>query len=255
MPNRDLKETNRRSASLQVLSDGAERLWYRLITAVDDWGRMEADAEVVFTTCFQRVPKGWSVARVERCLEELSSSTATGQSPLIGIYEVKGKRYLQILSAAEHIYRRAKESKYPHPLTPQFSSFAGGCAQMPADAPRSPADSLVSRSPNPESRIPNPESRFVASADRCAPMPADVEAFALTPELEAWAVKEGIQGPSQYVEEFKDFWRSAGGKRKNGQPVRDYAAAFRNWLRMLKGGGKLKSSSWMDSFARGEVSA
>lgn len=66
MPNRDLKESNRRSPSLQLLSDSAERLWYRLITAVDDFGRLEADPEVVFTTCFQRVPKGWTVQKVRR---------------------------------------------------------------------------------------------------------------------------------------------------------------------------------------------
>lgn len=267
MPNRDLKEANRRSASLQVLSDASERLWYRLITAVDDFGRMEADAEVVFTSCFQRVPKGWTAARVERCLEELSSVAAPDQSPLIEIYAVKGKRYLQILSASEHIYRRATKSKYPAPVTPHYSSVADGCAQVSADVPHVPADSLVSRTPNSELRVPNSESRIPnpeqrkergGPGGRATPTGTalvGLEEFVLTPELEAWASKEGIEQPGRYVEEFKDYWRSTGGKRKHGQPVKDWAAVFRNRLRTLKDTGKLKPASWMESFGREEASA
>lgn len=67
-----------------------------------------------------------------------------------------------------------------------------------------------------------------------------LESFVLTPELEAWAAKEAIQNPAQYVEEFKDYWRSTGGKRKNGQPIRDWPATFRNRLRDMKKLGQLK---------------
>lgn len=70
-----------------------------------------------------------------------------------------------------------------------------------------------------------------------------LERFRLTPELDAWAVKEGISNPGRYVEEFKDYWRSVGGRRKSGQPVKDWAAAFRNRLRQLKGMGKLLAVS------------
>lgn len=70
-----------------------------------------------------------------------------------------------------------------------------------------------------------------------------LEAFTLTPELEAWAAKEGILNPAQYVEEFKDYWRSCGCRRKNGQFVKDWAAAFRNRLRALQDQGKLKKST------------
>ncbi len=81
-----------------------------------------------------------------------------------------------------------------------------------------------------------------------------VDSFTLTPELEAWSAKEGIPNPSQYIEEFKDYWRSAGGRRKNGQAVKDWAAAFRNRLRVLKDQGKLKSTSdWKSQFLAGEA--
>lgn len=243
MPNRDLKESNRRSPSLQVLSDAAERLWYRIITAVDDFGRMEADPEVVFTSCFQRAPKGWTIEKVGKCLNELAALHAAGQSPLIHIYHVEDRYYLQINSASQHIYRRAKDSKYPHPLTPREERSAHICAQVHAD-------SLDSRVPNPESpslesRIPEP--RTSVGEPTTAQAIGRLESFTLTPELEAWSAKEGIHEPSQYVEEFKDYWRSTGGKRKNGQSVKDWDAAFRNRLRTLKDAGKLKPK---DPFAQ-----
>lgn len=235
MPNRDLKESNRRSASLQLLSDAAERLWYRLITAVDDFGRLEADPEVVFTTCFQRVPKGWTAVKVSKCLRELSTLTPEGQTPLIALYQIKSKSYLQICSACLYITRRAAKSKYPDPppLTPQISSVADICAQVRAN-------SSVSRIPIPDTRIPIPVSRpSVGEPTPTGQAMNLLESFTLTAEIEAWAVKEGIHNPGQYVEEFRDYWRSVGGKRKNGQLVRDWAAAFRNRLRTLKDEGKL----------------
>jgi len=79
--------------------------------------------------------------------------------------------------------------------------------------------------------------------------------FRLTPELEAWAVKESIANPGQYVEEFKDYWRTAGGKRKSGQPIKDWHAAFRNRLRMLKEQGKLRVPDWREQFLREEAQA
>lgn len=165
MPNRDLKECNRRSASLQIVSDAAERLWYRLITSVDDFGRMEADPEVVFTTCFQRVPKGWNIFKVSRCLHELATLRAKDQEPMIKIYQVGSKSYLQINTADIHIYRRAKESKYPDPvsgvphlLTTRETKDAHTCAQMRTD-------SLDLRIPNPESRSSNPAFKPVPEDD------------------------------------------------------------------------------------------
>lgn len=161
MPNRDLKESNRRSSSLQLVSDAAERLWYRLITAVDDFGRLEADPEVVFTTCFQRVPKGWNIWKVDKCLHELATTSPAGQLPLIYIYTHESKRYLQINTASRHIYKRAKESKYPSPLSPQEIKDARTCAQVRTD-------SLESRIPILGSRFSNPDLKAVPEDDGTA---------------------------------------------------------------------------------------
>ena len=150
MPNRDLKESNRRSPSLQLLSDAAERLWYRLITSVDDFGRLEADPEVVFTTCFQRVPKGWTAQKVRLALEELSSKAHPEDSPLIQVYQVGTRFYLQIVSAKQHIQQRSKKSKYPSPINQQLIT---SCEQVRADV--SKCEQIPSY---PVSRIPYPLS-------------------------------------------------------------------------------------------------
>jgi hypothetical protein len=173
MPNRDLKESIRRSPSLQLLSDAAERLWYRLITSVDDFGRLEADPEVVFTTCFQRVPKGWNRQKVQLCLHELATKSHPGDRPLISIYRVGMKTFLQILSSPVHIYQRAKTSKYPSQtnqevirILPQMRESARECTQIPSV--------LESRTPSPESRITNPE---LSSALKCAQMVSRFQEF------------------------------------------------------------------------------
>ncbi len=163
MPNRDLKESNRRSASLQLLSDAAERLWYRLLTSVDDFGRLEADPEVVFTTCFQRVPNGWNQEKVRKCLNEMATKSLPGDRPLISLYRVGVKTFLQVISSPVHIYKRAKCSKYPDPIdTPLNQHVTETLPHVPTDARKCTPilSSPESRIPNHESRIPNHESRI-----------------------------------------------------------------------------------------------
>lgn len=267
MPNRDLKESNRRSASLQMLSDAAERLWYRLITSVDDFGRMEADPEVVFNSCFIRQPKGWTIQKVEKCLQELCTVFPAGEQSMVIRYQVGSRWFLQIRSADQFIYKRAKLSKYPSPTASQMYSKENQqvteiVVHPPADADRCAQIPSYpeSRVPSPDPRIPSPESRSktkeTEKREPTAPQSvlSRLEAFALTPELEAWAVREGIAQPAQYLEEFKDYWRSVGGKRGNGRAIVDWPATFRNRLLELKSQGKLKSSiSWQEKFlAAGE---
>lgn len=229
---------------MQLLSDAAERLWYRLITAVDDFGRMEADPEVVFTTCFQRVPKGWTAQKTARCLEELTAHSAHGQPPLIHLYTIEQRTYLQVVSASMHIRCRAEHSKYPDPeiVSARNDGAANIRCQPLASAAliRTPnSANLVLRSSIPRTSVDEPTQ---------AQATGSVDSFALTPELEAWSAKEGILNPGDYVDEFKDYWRSAGSKRKNGQAIKDWTAVFRNRLRHLKADGKLKRPDWKTQF-------
>lgn len=74
--------------------------------------------------------------------------------------------------------------------------------------------------------------------------------FSITPDLEAWAAKESISNPSAYLEEFKDYWHSVGGKRRNGQTIQNWSATFKNRLRDLKKANKLKTPDWQEEFLR-----
>ncbi len=98
------------------------------------------------------------------------------------------------------------------------------------------------RIPISESRIPNSEPRLSEGEPTQAQVKGTLESFQLTPELEAWSMNEGIKNPTELIEEFKDYWRSTGGKRKNGQPVKDWAAVFRNRVRFLKSHGLLNQT-------------
>jgi hypothetical protein len=63
--------------------------------------------------------------------------------------------------------------------------------------------------------------------------------FSITDDMKAWAAKEGVQNPEQFLPEFKDYWTSVGGKRKTG-PVQNWDATFRNHIRRLKLDGRIK---------------
>lgn len=135
MPSRILKESIQKSPSLAELSDAAERLWHRLVTVVDDFGRFDGEAEVILSVCFSRRPKGWTRAKVVSALAELEKPCAVDGLPLIFLYTSGGRMYLQVTKAREHIQQRAKASKYPAPPTrivPQSS--ASICMQTQTNA-------------------------------------------------------------------------------------------------------------------------
>lgn len=137
MPNRLILESSRASKSLRALSDAAERLWWRLVTCVDDYGRLEADPEVVLAEAFKRRPDGWTEETVTAALLELSAVREGDDHPLIQLYRVGPKTYLQMAKASHHIRCRATKSKYPDPesLVDQASlSFASDGAHPRASA-------------------------------------------------------------------------------------------------------------------------
>lgn len=115
MPNRYVRDS-RTSKRLAALSDFAERGFWRLVQAADDYGRFEADAAVILAQCFPRAPAGITLARIEKMLSECASAQ------LICLYEIGGAccdRYGEFRNeAASFFNRRAKFSKYPAPPSP-----------------------------------------------------------------------------------------------------------------------------------------
>lgn len=109
MPSRIIRESCRTSETLDRLSDGAERLFWRLTTVADDFGRFEADARIVRANSFPLRTDQIKLATVVKWMRELSDSGA------IAFYEVKGKPYAYFVSWGKHQRIRNSVSKFPDP--------------------------------------------------------------------------------------------------------------------------------------------
>lgn len=138
MPNRDIKESCRTSKNLAELSHGAERLFWRMTTYADDYGRMPADADIVRAACFPRLLERVSVKDVDKWLDEMR------RVKLISCYnDSVGHHILFFLTWRAHQRTRAKHSKYDSP------SSASICQHMTAYvAFRSEDTEVLPKTPN-----------------------------------------------------------------------------------------------------------
>lgn len=129
MPTRFIKESCRTSKNLQACSDFAERLFWRLLTTADDYGRFLACPSVVKASCFPLHEKLKSDT-VNNALQELRSHH------LLTLYQVGDREYGEFVTFSTHQGKpRAKESKYPEKPTACTSLHAPAsiCMQMHAD--------------------------------------------------------------------------------------------------------------------------
>lgn len=111
MPNRIISEKCRTSPTLAALTSDAERLWWRLMTIVDDYGRFEADARILNGSCVPLLE--WTDRRVMKCLEEFAIEREPDQKPLVIYYVVKSRVYGQMVSFLDHQRKRESKPKYP----------------------------------------------------------------------------------------------------------------------------------------------
>lgn len=106
MPTRFIKESCRSSKNLDKLSDFEERLFWRLITTADDFGRFMACPELVRSACFPY--KTLSTDRINSSLHSLQTHD------LIRLYVVDDRQYGEFIKWEKHQGKpRAKDSKYP----------------------------------------------------------------------------------------------------------------------------------------------
>jgi hypothetical protein len=124
MPNRILKDTICASPELDVVSDGAEVLFYRLIVIADDFGRFDGRPTVVDSRCFSLRRRG---RRVWYWLAELV------EVGLIDLYDVDGREYGRLAKWDKHQRRRATASKFPPPNDGRPLTSADIRAQVTAD--------------------------------------------------------------------------------------------------------------------------
>jgi hypothetical protein len=121
VPNREIKESCRTSPTLDRLSDFSERLFWRLTTVADDFGRFPSDARFLRSECFP-LKETLKSAKVARAFSELI------QVGLVIEYREGDRTYGQFTTWEKHQRRRAEHSKYPPP------SSANICRHPPSDS-------------------------------------------------------------------------------------------------------------------------
>jgi hypothetical protein len=209
---------------------------------VDDYGRFEADTDVINGMCLSRLKPKWTAKKVERCLVEMGRQNSPDDQPLAIFYRVKGRLYGELVSFLEHQRKRDSKPKFPGLEEGErifWEPLAASCGDSPQSAALSESES---ESENVNERR---ERETRGGSTRVGPRTAaealdQLEVFTISENFREWAVKEGIPTPEAYLDEFKDYWRSVGAKRRNGQVVQNWEAALRNRLRDLKAEGKLK---------------
>ncbi len=102
MPTRVLRDGILESEAVNALSDSGEIFYRRLMSLVDDYGRYEARPAILRTKLFGLQLDRWSEARVADALAECCDvrriAANGGDEPLISVYEVEGRKYLEITS-------------------------------------------------------------------------------------------------------------------------------------------------------------
>lgn len=116
MPTRILRDGILESERVDALSVEAELFYRRLMSRADDYGRYTADPVLLRSNLYPRRVDRISLAEVESWLAECSA----GEDPLVIVYQVFGKRYLEIVNFGQ---RLRTESKFPpKPENPPDSS-------------------------------------------------------------------------------------------------------------------------------------
>lgn len=122
MPNRFIKESCLTSHTLNKISDGAERLFWRLVVVADDFGRFHADPDVMLARCFPKKIRDIPSLTIMQWIDELRLSEA------IALYKVKDTLYGFFLNWDDHQKRRAENSKFPAPTEETY------CEQLLTDS-------------------------------------------------------------------------------------------------------------------------
>lgn len=135
MPSRIIKETICTSENLAEISAEAERLFWRLVTKADDFGRYYGNPRIIASMCFPLGPP--SDEEVTSWLKELANAdlieTYTGDD---------GKRYVHLTSWNKHQQQRATKSKFPEP-----TSIDNICDQSPTSDVSSNGNQLIANVP------------------------------------------------------------------------------------------------------------
>lgn len=141
MPQRFLRPGITTSKRWNRCDWASQTLYTRLITLVDDYGRYDADPELIRAYAFpfgDPAGKCLQLTAIVRMLRTLVDNN------LMIIYSNNGKEYLQILRWQE---RTRSASRYPEPTCEQLTTIDNKCSP-PSPSP-SPSPLAISHKPSP----------------------------------------------------------------------------------------------------------
>ena len=210
MPTRILRDGIIDSRAVNALSEPGEILYRRLMSIVDDYGRFEADPELIRARCFPRQLDRWTIQRITDILPELT--VIHGDLRLVTVYAVESKKYLQINNFGQRV--QCKE-KYPSPDSRESTVIHG-------DSPSSRSRSRSrSRSSVVEGALVNaPEKSGASKKHR-------ISETTLPQEWHQWAFDKynwDWARSTRTFEKFLNYWQSKGELRA------DWKASWRTWV-------------------------
>lgn len=153
MPNRYVQDAILASDSLMRVSLEAEHLFWRLIMAADDYGRLDGRPAMVLAKCFP-MRRAVTEDSVRGWLLELQGCDDDGRGPVLE-YLVDGRPYLQLRGWEKHrgTSKRAQHSKFPRPSGVDVESpGCPGDSRMPGESPDPLPSTSTSTSTNDEVR-------------------------------------------------------------------------------------------------------
>jgi hypothetical protein len=114
LPSRIVREGIIDSRAVNCLSEAAELFYRRLMSVVDDYGRIEADPHVLLVKVFPLRLESWTVKRLTDAMQETGTCLTDDGHPLVTYYSAgNGKKYLQINNFNQRL--RAAHSRCPSP--------------------------------------------------------------------------------------------------------------------------------------------
>ena len=130
------------SKKLTKVSAEAERLWFRLLTRVDDNGNFHGGAAEVRGACLPCFDV--TLAQTESWLKELNDVRGQGEEDphgLIAFYEVHGERFAHFIGFEKHqTLRKDRTMSIKFPLHPENMVLVGDTAQENDEELEKPRD-------------------------------------------------------------------------------------------------------------------
>ena len=204
MPSRIIKESIKTSKNVNALSDFQFRLWIHLIVSADDFGRGNADPELIKNLAFPR-RKGVTEKQLADALHVLANMG------MVNLYEVDGEPYFYFPKWSEHQRVRQKVSKYPEP--DEENALTADCGELPQIAADCGEMRPEARSENTEARIQNMKREYRV------PTREEVHAYAKE--------RDSCVDPDR----FYDYFDIGNWKDSNGKPVQNWRQKFITWER------------------------